>query len=462
MNTVKDYAKFIGSLLISFALYYFTTGILTTPERKGLLVLTIATSLWLTQPIPLAATALLIPIAQVLLGVQKLEPAITPFFDPVILLLLGGFLLAVMVEKYELDKYVAQKIVSNVEASARRIILILMFTTSVLSMWISNTASTALMMPLVMKLCQGTGEEDGNFAKISVLSIAYSATAGGLGSVLGTTTPAMAVSSVGRLTGYEIGFLEWMIFGAPVSLLMVLVIWMLVFKIFPTEVTDLSYRSESQKRLDSEQKTGVAIFFIAVIMWITGKIPGPIASLIGWSGHGLGTAMVSGIVAILLFLTGLLDSDDISEARWSTMLLIGGSLSLGSSMSVSGLDNRISELLIPLTNGMPIILTLFLVGFFGLGISIIASNTASAGIILPIAISLGKQTGIDPIILGILVGVTTSLDFMLPVGTPPNAIAYSSDKVEMRDMIKAGVLLDISGIIIAVLLAYFLWPTIIG
>jgi len=462
MNTIKDYAKFIGSFLISFALYYFTTDILTTPERKGLLVLTLAASLWLTQPIPLAATALLIPIVQVLLGVQELEPAITPFFDPVILLLLGGFLLAVMVEKYELDKYVAHKIVSNVEASARRIILILMFTTSILSMWISNTASTALMIPLVMKLCQGTGEEEGNFAKISVLSIAYSATAGGLGSILGTTTPAMAVSFVKNMTEYEISFLEWMIYGVPVTLIMVLVIWILVFRIFPTEVTDLSYKSESQKKLDSEQKTGVVIFFTAVIMWITSKIPGPLANLIGWGGHGLGTAMVSGIVAILLFLTGLLDSDDISEARWSTILLIGGSLSLGSSMSVSGLDNRISELLIPLTSGMPTIITLFFVGFFGLGISIIASNTASAGIILPIAINLGKQTGIDPIILGILIGITTSLDFMLPVGTPPNAIAYSTEKVEMGDMIKAGVLLDISGIIVAVLLAYFIWPSIIG
>ncbi len=462
MNTIKDYIKLIVAFTVSTILYIGTQGLLTTMERKGLFILATATTLWLTQPIPLAATALLIPIMQALIGVQDLEPAITPLFDPVILLLLGGFLLAVMVEKYELDKYVAQKIVNNIEANARKIILILMLTTSTLSMWISNTASTALMIPLVIKLCQGTGEEEGNFAKISVLSIAYSATAGGLGSLLGTTTPAMAASIIKNLTDYEIGFLEWMIYGAPVTLAMVLVIWLTVFKIFPTEVTNLSYASETQKKLDKQQKTGIIIFLAAVIMWITGKIPQPIARIIGWSGHGYGTAMVSGIIALILFVTGLLDSDDISKARWKTILLIGGSLSLGSAMSLSGLDSRISELLIPLTSGLPTILTLFFVGFFGLGISIIASNTASAGIILPIAMSLGRQTGIDPRILGILIGVTTSLDFMLPVGTPPNAIAYSSEKVNMRDMIKAGIIMDISGIIITVVLAYFVWPRIIG
>jgi sodium-dependent dicarboxylate transporter 2/3/5 len=367
-----------------------------------------------------------------------------------------------MVEKHELDKYIAQKIVNSIRAGPRYIILVMMLTTSILSMWITNTASTALMIPLVIKLSQGTSEEEGNFAKICVLSIAYSATAGGLGTLLGTSTPPMATSLIDKITGYQISFLEWIFYGFPVTISMVFIIWYTLFRIFPTNVRELAYKAEEQSTLDTEQKLGIIVFLISVALWVTGKIPAPIARLIGWSGHGMSTAMVAGIIAVLLFLTGLLDKDDISDARWSTILLIGGSLSLGSSMAISGLNATISEALVPITQGLSKTLVLFIVGFFGLGVSIIASNTASAGIILPIAIGLGEQTGLSPIVLGILVGVTTSLDFMLPVGTPPNAIAYSSDKVDMSDMIKAGILLDISGIIIAVLLARFVWPYIIG
>jgi sodium-dependent dicarboxylate transporter 2/3/5 len=461
LNAKEKTVRVLGVLIVSGALYYVSSGTLSLDERSGLLLLGIAGGLWLTRPIPLAATAILIPVMQVFLGIQKLEPSLGPFFDPVILLLLGGFLLAVMVEKYELDKYMAYRIVNRVRAEARYVILMLMLFTSIISMWISNTASTSLMLPLVMKLHDDQNEEVSNFTKISVLSIAYSATAGGLGSLLGTTTPAMAVSVIRKMTGYDISFVEWCVYGLPITLLMVLLIWVIVFRMFPTDVKTLSYEETGARKLDREQRLGAGVFLFAVLLWVTAKIPGPLANLVGWSGHGLSTALVAGIIALVLFFFGLLDKDDFRKAKWRTILLIGGSLSLGDAMETSGLSGRIIELLLPVIKDASSITVLVLVGFLGLCVSMIASNTASAGIILPIAVKIGTQTGISPVVLGIMIGVTTSLDFMLPVGTPPNAIAYSTGKVDMSDMVKAGILLDIIGVLITVALAYLLWPRLI-
>ncbi len=166
----------IASVLISLAFlsYHITGGILSNSERKGLVVLILAAGLWTTEVIPLVATSLAVPLLQPLLEIQGLKPALSPFFDPVVMLLLGGFLLAIAVEKHDLDEYFANLIISRVGTNARLVVLVFMFTTAFLSMWISNTAATALMLTMALRLTDKIREERGNFAKIMVLSIAYS------------------------------------------------------------------------------------------------------------------------------------------------------------------------------------------------------------------------------------------------------------------------------------------------
>ena len=166
--------------------------------------------------------------------------------------------------------------------------------------------------------------------------------------------------------------------------------------------------------------------------------------------------MVAGIISILLLTLGLINDRDISRANWGSLLLIGAGLSLGSAMEVSGLMTRIGESLFLVLGKSSVLITITLITAFSLGISIIASNTASASIFLPIAIGLGTSH-VSPIALAVIVGISTSLDFMLPVGTPPNAIAYSTGKVSMREMIKAGIMLDIVGALIVIMMAYFFW-----
>jgi sodium-dependent dicarboxylate transporter 2/3/5 len=457
----KRIAALAAVTLASVAAFLSTSGVLSLDERLSLIVLIMAAGLWTTEAVPLVATSILIPLLQALLGVQSFEAALRPFFDPVVMLLLGGFLLAIAVEKQNLDEYLAYQILSRLRADARFVVLAIMATTAFLSMWISNTASTALMLTIALKLTDEVEDRRDNFSKIMVLSIAYSATAGGLSTLVGTTTCAMAAGFLRDLLGYEITFLGWMFFGLPISLIMILAIWLVLFVIFPTDVKRMPSLDVKVESLNAKQKLTVVVFVFSLLLWLTGKLPEPIAATVGWPGHGLSSSVVAAIIAVFLLVSELVDERDIPRANWNTLLLIGGGLSLGAALETSGLVVRISDGLLSMTGGRSEVVIISLVAVVGLGISIIASNTASAGIFLPIVIGLSVSTDMNPVILAVVVGIATSLDFMLPVGTPPNAIAYSTGKVKMGEMIKAGVVLDVVGVIITIALAYFLWPLLV-
>ncbi|MBN2336355.1 DASS family sodium-coupled anion symporter, partial [Candidatus Bathyarchaeota archaeon] len=379
-------------------------------------------------------------------------------FDTVVMLLLGGFMLAVAVEKCDLDEYFAYLILSKVKASARFVVLAVMATAGFLSMWISNTAATALLITMALNITERVKDGKGNFSKIMILGIAYSATAGGLSTLVGTTTCAMAAASLKELAGIEISFLGWMFYGFPIAIIQVLLIWVVLFALFPTDVTNIPPIERASTELTRRQRHTLYVFGFAVLAWLTGKLPEPIANAIGWGGHGYSSAMVAALVTVLLYFLDLLDEKDIKNGKWDTLLLIGGGLSLGNALEVSGLVNVISDLLLEFTGGGSPLIVITMVTVAGLGISIVASNTASAGIFLPIAIGLGQKIGFSPVILAVAVGISTSLDFMLPVGTPPNAIAYSTGKVSMPEMIKAGIFLDIAGALLTILMAYLVWP----
>jgi sodium-dependent dicarboxylate transporter 2/3/5 len=447
--------------LLAFIAYSQTSDFLTVEQRYALIVLVYASGLWVSEVVPLAATAILIPLLQAAFGIQSFKDALVPFFDTTVMLLLGGFMLAVAVEKYDLDEFFAYLILSKVKSGTKGVVLVVMFATGFLSMWISNSAATALLITMALKITDQVKDKQGNFSKIMVLGIAYSATAGGLSTLVGTTTCAMAAASLKSAIGYEIGFLGWMVYGLPIAFVQIIVIWAVLFMIFPTDVKEIPTIDRPSEKLSVKQKRTLGVFIFSVLAWLTGKLPDPVANLIGWGGHGFSSSMVAALILIVLYFTDLIEEQDIRYGKWSTLLLIGGGLSLGASLEVTGLVNVISDLLMNLTAGGSPLIAIAIVVVSGLGISIIASNTASAGIFLPIAIGLGQKIGFSPVILAIAVGISTSLDFMLPVGTPPNAIAYSTGKVSMPEMIKAGVLLDITGAVLTIVMAYLLWPHLI-
>jgi sodium-dependent dicarboxylate transporter 2/3/5 len=444
-------------MLLSIFAYTQTSEFLDPGQRSALVVLIVASGLWTSEAVPLAATAILIPLMQSVMGIQGFSAALAPFFSTTVMLLLGGFMLAVAVEKYDLDEYFAFLILSRVDRGAKTVVLAIMFATGFLSMWISNSASTALLIAMALQI----KDDKGNFSKIMVLAIAYSATAGGLSTLVGTTTCAMAAASLKTMIGYDISFLGWMTFGLPIAFIQILVIWVVLFMIFPTDVTEIHPIAKPTGDLSNNQKMTMGVFVFSVFAWVTSRLPGPIANLIGWSGHGYSSSIVAATILVMLYFTDLIEEQDIKNAKWSTLLLIGGGLSLGKALEVTGLVDVISDVLMNLTAGGSPLVAITIVVVAGLGISVIASNTASAGIFLPIAIGLGQKIGFSPVILAVSVGISTSLDFMLPVGTPPNAIAYSTGRVTMDEMIKAGILLDLVGALITIAFAYLVWPMLI-
>ncbi|MFP3984932.1 MAG: SLC13 family permease [Candidatus Bathyarchaeia archaeon] len=429
--------------------------------RLTLALLVMASSLWITEAIPLAATSLLVAFSQPVLGIQGFTPALSHFFDPVVALLLGGFLLARTVEKYDLDEFFAHKIVKRFGVDSKMVVLGLMLATAFLSMWISNTASTALMITLALRLTANIKDKHDNLAKIMVLGIAYSATAGGLSTLIGSTPNVIAAAFLKDTLDYDLTFLGWSLYGVPISLLSILVIWLLLFKIFPTKVKGIPLPEQQEKALNNKQKLTLAIFAVAIVLWFSGQLPEPLAGLLGWRGHGLTSSMVAIFVAIVLFLTNLLEENDFSRISWGTLLLIGGGLSLGSALEVSGLTIWIGEIITNVSGVGSAVALVLILGFSALGFSIIASNTASASIFIPIAISAGIASDVNPVVLAVLVAICSSLDYMLPVGTPPNAIAYSTGKVKMREMVKAGFMLDILGCLLAILLALTVWNLLV-
>jgi len=366
-------------------------------------------------------------------------------------------------EKHDLDEVLASYVVERLGNNARTLVLGMMFIAAFLAMWMTITATAALMIPLVLKLkLESRNNTDvENFSKITILGMAYSASAGAIASLIGTPPNLIAAGTLQRMVNYNLTFLKWSFYGVPITIILIFSIWALLFKIFPIKqkIVQKPVKREITS-LNIRQKLTLAIFIISVFLWITRSIPDPIATAIGWSGHGISESMVAILAAIMLFLLGLLGQNDISKVDWNTLLLFGGGLSLGSAMQVSGLANWIGQNMATLVGGESQIAIFFILGFSTLIFTIIASNTACANIFVPISISVGLAVGANPVVLAVFTAIVSTLDFTLPIGTPANAIAYSTGKIKMKEMVKAGLLLDIIGVLIAIFFGLTIWNLI--
>ncbi|MEM2386854.1 MAG: SLC13 family permease [Candidatus Bathyarchaeia archaeon] len=460
---MKDFKRMVKLLVVaaSVLLAYFLTSFLEEKMRATFALLILASGLWVTELIPMGVTALVIALAQPFLGIQTFEKALAPFFSPTVALILGSFFLALAFEKQDLDEALAHRIVTRLGGDARRLVLGLMFTTAFLSMWLNNTATTALMITLALSLtvkCDRGGEE--NFYKVMVLGIAYSASVGGIATLIGTPPNMVAAGILHELVGYNLTFLGWSLYGLPITVILVVLIWLLLFKLFPVEGTCVQKPRRKVVALNVRQKLTFAVFVLAAVLWVTSSLPEPLVVLLGWSGHGFSPGWVALLVTAILFLTGILSQHDIPRVDWNTVLLFGGGLSLGAAMDASGLTSWVGQSLAVAVGGGSTFVLFMVLGFSALIFTMIASNTASANVFVPIAISASLAVGINPVVPAVLVAICCSLDFMLPVGTPPNAIAYSTGKVRVKEMVKAGLLLDIVGALITIFFALTFWPLI--
>lgn len=437
-------------------------------SNAALMILTVVAILWFTEGISLVATSLLIPILIVLADIRTPDAALAPFFDPAVALILGGFLIGRALDKYELDKRLALLILSRSAGSGSSLILAVMGITAFLSMWISNTASAAIMIPIALAMISRIKSADtrNRYGKALVLGVAYSATLGGVASLVGSPPNPLAATYINSFLGIQFTFMSWLPFGLPVVLIMLPLIWqwiMFRFKL-PKSIEEMNELKEISFKeylklgpMPVEQKLVVIVFISTIALWFTEKLPDFIATAIGWPGHGISSSIVALMGGLSLLILRLLDEKDVSSGiNWSSLMILGGGIALGGAMIDTGLSTFIAHQMVGL-GVLPSFVVIVIIGTIAVLVTMVASNTGAAVILIPIAIPLATGLGIDPLLIVMVIAIAVSMDFALPTGTPPSTIAYSTGKLELREMVTTGLVVDLIAITVVTIIAVWLW-----
>ena len=435
---------FLISFLAGMITYFLPLGI----SQQAHLVLSILVTvglLWLTEAMPIHITSLLIPLLLVLFADFSVKDVFVPFFDPVIVLLMGGFAMAYGLQKYKLDELIAYFFIHNIGTSPKRFLFAIMIATAFLSMWMSNSATSAVMMPIltVILVDSGLKKFESTYAKAAVLGVAFAATIEGLSTIVGTTPNAMAVKFLAD-SNVSISFLDWMYHTLPFTSIFLVLAWFVLTIIYKPDIEKLKVRRYFH-RLSEEQKRVLMVFGITVLLWLTAGI------------HKISISLIALVPIFLFYILKLFDTKDFGHFHWDILILVGGGLSLGAAISFSGLNVVMANVLELLVGGHHMILTLFLTALFCILMTVFSSNTGTAAFMIPTIFPLATSLGIDARIMVILAGVSVSLDFLVPIGTPPNAIAYSTGYIHIKDMIKAGIVLAILGALLLSFLAWVYW-----
>lgn len=434
---------------------------------------------WVSEAIPIPATALIPLVLFPMFGISSVSVAATPYANPMIFLFMGGFMLAIGMQEWGLHRRIALNIIGLIGSRPRSIIFGFMVSTAVISMWVSNTAATMMMLPIALSVIELTRNSENsiydrrqydNFAVALMLSIAYSANVGGLGTVIGTPTNALLIGFVNESYGVVISFMEWMLIGIPVVVLgLPLIFFSLTYITFPVRFKSLpggrEYIRNEVRGLGrfSTGETMVAIIFgFVAFLWMTRPLVEP------WM-PGLTDAGIAIFGALLLFLvplnfrTGqpLLTWKAASRLPWGILILFGGGLTLAGAIQRTGLAEWIGGYFVGL-DGLPFIAVIFIVTFVVILFTNLASNSATTAAFLPVMGSVAIGMGEDPLQLAIPVAVAASCVFMFPVGTPPNAIVYGSGKITIPQMVKAGAWLNLVFVLLITLLTRYLFQYFIA
>ncbi|MEK5186495.1 SLC13 family permease [Solibacillus sp. FSL W7-1324] len=478
-TTAQMVGLFLGPLLFILTLLFFQPEGLST-EARGVLASTIwIATWWITEAIPIPATSLLPLVLFPLTNSLDVKATASSYGDETIFLFMGGFIIALAMEKWNLHRRIAISIISMVGTNMDRIVLGFMIATGFLSMWISNTATAMMMIPIGLAIINQVADGLKNdpsidtspqrfaFGKALMLGIAYSASLGGIATLIGTPPNTLLAGAINKMYGIELSFAGWMLFGVPFAWIFIFVTWIYLVKIaFPSKLKTLPGGREVIDKQKSdlgaasiEEKLVFVVFALAAFSWITRTF------LLSKFVDGLTDGMIAVIFAIVLFAIPsvnrkgdrLMDWQTAVKLPWGILLLFGGGLAIASGFVGTGLSEWIGTQLMGL-EGVSVIVLIFLVAALVLALTEITSNTATASMMYPIMASLAVALGVHPYALMIAAGVAASCAFMLPVATPPNAAVFGSGYIKITDMMKAGFALNVFGVVFITLSIYFLLP----
>lgn len=443
-------------LMLAIALFTLCLAALpfAAPINKGIALLVLIAILWISEALPLAITALLIPLLTVLLGIFPVKQALAEFANPVLFLFLGGFALAAALRRQGLDHWIAKRILYLSRGHFHRAILALFAITAIMSMWISNTATVAMMLPLAIGLVKRLDESLAAVTGIRLyvlLGIAYSASIGGLGTLVGSPPNAIVAAEM------NISFAEWLWFGMPlVAMLMPVMIATLYVLLRPdfSTITNLHSDAANTPRFQwkRDHYVTLGIFLLIVCLWIGSS---GIAAQLG-NLDNIDTVIALLAIA-LLALSGVIDWNDLAkETDWGVLLLFGGGLTLGAVLKATGTSALLVNETVAVLQNIPLWLIILLLSLLVIFLSELMSNTALTALLVPMVATLASSLEMSPVLLGMIIAASASFGFMLPVATPPNALVFASGHIPQKSMMRTGFFLNILCALLLVLIVVFI------
>nr|PZN68406.1 MAG: anion transporter [Bacillota bacterium] len=476
LNRAQKIGLVLGpSLCLLIGLFLRPAGL--GPDGVAALAATVWVAVWwVTEAIPIPITSLLPLILYPALGLGSVGDVVTAYADPTLFLFLGGFIIAVAIERWNLHRRLALTVISALGTSPPRLVLGFMLATGAISVFISNSATAMMMLPIglavakqIEDLRRKNGEApDDNFPTLILLAIAYAASIGGIGSLIGSPSVAIMAGVASSALGIEIRFFDYLLVGIPLFFLFTFIAWRILLRVLPPGFREVKGSRELVRSqlaalgpMTPDERKVLGVFCTTALLWIVypfllkGVVP------------GICDAMVAVFGALLLFLLPssrgdrLLDESALQELPWGVLLLFGAGFCIAQVFQTTGVAAWFSSFLAGLA-GAPHILVVLAVTTLLAFLTQITSNTATSAIFMPILASLATAMGVAPAGLMAAGAIACSLAFMLPVATPPNAIVFSTGLVTVQQMVRAGFLINLAAIVIITLVATFWIPLVWG
>lgn len=425
------------------------SGLDPAQVRLGIGIFLCIALLWVSEALPLAATALLVPVLGTLTGVTDLKSAMTGFADPLIFLFFGGFALASALAAQGLDHWLAHRIVRAGRGDFVRVSCLLFAATALISMWMSNTATTALMIPLVLGILGHLHGDERTPRRTAfiLLGVAYASSIGGLGTLVGTPPNGIAAAKL------QIGFVGWLRYGLPAMLVMLPLMALVLSAVFRPGRARLAMPVNDGFHWNRGRRLTLAIFLFTAAAWMLGGVLAPRLGVVNSFDTLVALAAVLALAA-----TRVVGWKEIERGtEWGVLLLFGGGIALSQILDKTGAGLFMAREIVMLAQGWPLILMIGVFLGFVILLGEFASNTATAALMVPIFFSVAGELGLAPAKLVIPMAIASSCGFMLPVATPPNAMVFATGRIRQKDMLRAGLVLDLVSLAALSLLAWLVF-----
>lgn len=451
INALKGYVN-KNTLIILFDIGLFLTLLHTLPFESavihGLSILIFIAILWLTEAIHVSITALLVPILAIIFDVFDTSKALSYFSSSIIFIFLGGFSLAAALHKQKIDKVIADQVLLAAKGKMSIAVLMLFSVSAGLSMWISNTATIAMMLPLVLGIMSNVDEKTNKSTYLFVLlGIAYCASIGGIATLVGSPPNAIAAAELG------LNFTQWVALGLPVALTLLPVAVIILFMLTKPNLNHTFQIHHTTLDWTPNRKLTLGIFAVTVCLWVFSK---PINAFLG--GYKQFDTLVALGAIVLLGITRVVEWKDIEKTvDWGVLLLFGGGICLSNVLKATGTSVFLATELSEILSQVGLFMTLIAIISFVVFLTEFASNTASAALLIPIFVSIADPLGVPPLILCVIIAISASCAFMLPVATPPNALVFASGHIVQKEMMRIGLVLNIVCVCVLTLIAYIFW-----